>query len=106
MADGDLYKKDTGKPPMSLLPFGALREVAHVLAFGREKYGAHSWRYHAGEWSRMADAAMRHLGAWIDGENVDPETGRSHLAHAACCVLFLLAYVLDGRGRDDRFHED
>jgi hypothetical protein len=101
--ESERYKKDHGKPPMSLLPFIALKETSHVLAFGKDKYGAHSWRHNTREWSRMTDALLRHIGDWLEGEDNDPETGRSHLAHAACCVLFLLTYVLTGIGKDDRF---
>lgn len=95
-------KFDTDKPPMSLLPNTALREIAMVLLHGKKKYGAHNWR--AGmDWSRIADATLRHLYAWIDGEDKDPESGISHLAHCGCNILFLLAYEKLGLGKDDRF---
>lgn len=42
------------------------------------------------------DAAMRHLTAWISGERLDPESGRSHLAHAICCLLIMLWGELHG----------
>jgi hypothetical protein len=53
-------------------------------------------------WSRPFDALMRHMTAWWEGEATDPETGFSHLAHAACCVCYLLAYEIRGIGQHDR----
>jgi hypothetical protein len=79
----------------------ALREIAHLLTFGAEKYGDDNWTQGAA-WSRYFDALLRHLTAWWGGEDKDEETGRSHLAHAGCCLLFLLAYELRASGRDDR----
>jgi hypothetical protein len=53
-------------------------------------------------WSRPFSALQRHLAAWWEGECVDPETGMSHLWHAGCCIIFLIAYELRGCGTDDR----
>ena len=39
---------------------------------------------------RYFDAHMRHMVAWRKGEALDPESGRHHLAHAGCNVIFLL----------------
>lgn len=98
---GGALKADTGKVPMSLLPRSALVAEAEVLAFGAKKYAAHNWRKGM-VWSRLADAALRHLTAWIDGEDTDPETGLSHLAHLRCCAGFLIEYQQKGLGHDDR----
>lgn len=97
-------KHDSGKPPMSLLPWTALREAAKVLDFGRKKYSAHNWRK-GFDWSRLADADLRHLAAWLDGEDLDPETNLNHLAHHVCEALFLLEHALKNYGKDDR-HKD
>jgi ribosomal protein L32 len=88
-------KQDDGKPTPELLPFAALIEVSSVLMYGATKYRPHDWRKGL-LWSRLLGAALRHLFAWGAGENKDPETGRSHLAHACCCVLFLLDYEMTG----------
>lgn len=94
-------KYDAGKPRMELLPFEALEAVARVMAFGAVKYGDHNWRGGMA-WTRLLGAALRHLGAWARGEKADPESGESHLAHAACCILFLLTYEIAKLGADDR----
>lgn len=94
-------KHDREKPPMALIPRAAMEAEAHVLAFGKAKYGAWNW---AGgmEWSRLLDAALRHIYAYADGETNDPESGLNHLAHARCCLGFLLDYVESHPQLDDR----
>lgn len=84
-------KHDAGKPRWSLLPEGVVSEVVHVLEFGAARYGADNWKYVADPCPRYYDAAMRHINAWWEGSQVnDPETGKNHLAHAICCLMFLL----------------
>lgn len=94
-------KYDTGKPPLSLIDRHALEEIAQVLAFGAKKYDAHNWRKGI-QYSRLLDAALRHLYAFADGEDTDPESGLSHVAHAGCCVVFLLGMLHDMPSMDDR----
>jgi hypothetical protein len=48
-------------------------------------------------------AAFRHLSAFNQGENADPETGRSHVAHLACCAFMLLDYIKEHPELDDRY---
>lgn len=95
------YKADEGKLPYHLLPSDSIEEVLRVLQYGSAKYTPRNWE--SGMlWSRPFSALMRHMWAWWRGEDRDNETGFSHLAHAGCCVLFLLAYEIRKTGRDDR----
>ena len=94
-------KDDNAKTRYDLLPPELLEETARVLTFGAQKYSAHNWAQGA-SWSRYFSAMMRHMWAWWRGEDNDPETGFSHLAHAACCLSFLIAYQRRGLGVDDR----
>lgn len=85
-------KHDGSKPRTDLLPTAPLFAIADVLGFGAKKYAAHNWR--AGlEYQRVYGAILRHLFAWQEGEDLDPETGLNHLAHAGCELLFLLEFV-------------
>ena len=102
MADpAPFVKHDAEKVRAGLLPAEALLEIAKVLTFGAKKYSAHNWRKGT-QWSRYYDATLRHLLAWSAREKADPETGLSHLAHAGCCILFLLTHELLELGEDDR----
>lgn len=95
-------KDDSEKPRMELLPTVPLRAIAEVLTFGAKKYDSHNWRGGI-EYSRLIGAAMRHLTSYNEGEDKDPESGLSHLAHLGCCVLFLLEQEAKGTGLDDRY---
>jgi len=93
-------KEDSTKPRPSLLPWEAIEEVLKVLEFGAQKYAPDNWRYIPDAKRHYWDAAMRHLITHKNGEQIDAESERSHLAHAACCVLFMLALELK-EGKDD-----
>ncbi len=90
------------KTRFDLIPFAAVGEIADVLAYGAEKYSANNW-CRGTEWGRYFAALCRHVFAWWRGEDKDPETGLSHLAHAGCCLLFLMEYQRNAWGTDDRF---
>ena len=94
-------KYDSDKPRMDLLDPHAIEQLAKVLGFGAQKYAAHNWRKGISK-GRLLAAALRHLFAYLGGQDTDPETGLSHAAHAMCCCMFLLG--LEGRADlDDRF---
>lgn len=86
----DGRKFDTDKPMMGLIPPLAEEALARVLTFGAKKYAPGNWRKVEDKERRYMDAMLRHLNAHRRGEKADPETGESHLAHAACCVMFML----------------
>ena len=94
-------KDDQGKLPYHLLPPDAIEEILRVLDYGQNKYSARNWEKGMA-WSRPFAALMRHMWAWWRGQTNDPETGFSHLAHAGCCILFLLSYGERKIGEDDR----
>jgi hypothetical protein len=87
-------KFDKDKPQWSLLPFKALREVVDVLTYGAKKYAPDNWKKVPSAKQRYIDAGFRHFTAYAAGEKLDPETGKSHIAHAICCLLYLLAFEI------------
>lgn len=95
-------KADGGKPLIALVPSEAIEEIARAFTFGAEKYAANNWRKGFG-WTRVASALLRHVHAWLRGEEADPESGLSHLAHAGACLCFLLTFEKTGTGTDDRY---
>ncbi len=95
-------KYDSGKPDMSLLSSYAILELTKVLDFGAKKYANHNWRKGIAI-SRLVAAALRHMFAFLAGEDKDPETGLSHVAHAMCCCMFILELYQIKPELDDRF---
>jgi hypothetical protein len=94
-------KFDAGKLPYHLIPWDAMDSIVAVLRFGAAKYGERNWEQ-GGSWSRDFGALMRHMTAYWQGQDLDLESGLPHLAHAGCCVLFMLAYFLRKIGTDNR----
>lgn len=86
----------------SLLPVEALAEVTELYNFGTQKYAAHNWRK-GYEFSKSYDSLMRHANAFWGGENIDPETGKSHLAGVVFHALALMTFVKEHPEFDDRF---
>jgi hypothetical protein len=99
MTEGVKY--DEYKLPMHLIAPEMLVALATILRFGANKYAERNWELGM-EWSRCFSALERHMWAWWGGEDIDLETGRSHLWHAACCLMFLVAYEERKIGTDDR----
>lgn len=97
-------KNDQEKPRTDLLPPLALVSVARVLGHGAKKYSADNWAK-TDSMRRYAGAALRHVLAWLAGEDLDPESGESHLAHAICCLLFMEELSMRGLAAriDDRW---
>lgn len=103
----DLVQKaatdDGGKPPLANLPWAGIREVAMVQAYGHKKYNDFN-NYRKGmEVSRNLSCAIRHISDFMDGKDLDDESKRNHLAHAACRLLFVLQNIHDKTAIDDRY---
>jgi hypothetical protein len=96
------WPEPPAKPRWDLVPFKAVDQIAQVLTFGAIKYKDNNWR-EGTRWGRCYAALQRHVTAWWEGEELDPETGLSHLAHAGCCLFFLMEFQRNGWGDDDRF---
>lgn len=98
MAEGIKY--DQGKPRFSLIPAETMYQVVQVLEYGAHKYSPDNWREVPDLSTRYYDAMMRHVYAHRIGEFSDPETGLPHLAHAICCLMFMLEAINEnGDGR-------
>lgn len=104
MSSGGL-KYDSGKPRLSLVPKEAYWGMAAALTYGAQKYAADNFKKGI-EYRRVADAALRHLTAWLDGEELDPESGLSHLDHALASVAMLKYMAVNVPECDDRFKKD
>jgi len=91
-------KYDGLKPRWDLLPLDAVEEIVHVLTYGAKKYADHNWIHVPNAKERYFAALMRHLKSYQGGEMLDPESGFSHLAHAGCCLIFLLWLSIHPQG--------
>jgi hypothetical protein len=97
-------KADSDKVRLELISAFAELELGKVLTFGAKKYAANNWRKGL-SWSRVMGAIKRHLNAFEQGEDLDPETQLSHLAHAMCEVMFLLEFTKTHKELDDRYKD-
>jgi hypothetical protein len=109
MAIGDVTSKEkgsgarfnSGKPALDLVPLMALEDAAKVFDYGRRKYAEWNWAKGM-PWSVPYACMLRHLSAWHQGEDTDPESGESHLGHAMCNLVMLATYARTYQEGDDR----
>lgn len=87
MSEGKKFDQD--KTRLDLVYPQFVENVGKVLTFGAKKYEPNNWQKVEDPVNRYYAAALRHLIAWREGEDKDPESGLSHLAHAACNLMFL-----------------
>ncbi len=98
-------KHDGGKPELDLVSSAFLNELSQVLMFGAKKYGRWNWK-RGFESHRLISATLRHLNKYNSGEDVDEESGLSHLAHAAANLMFMIDLNKHGRLTDTRYIEN
>jgi hypothetical protein len=79
-----------GKAPLEYLVTSVWPGDARVHKLGADKYGRNNWLTDCIRASTYKGAMLRHLKAWAEGEDIDPESGESHLYHIrACCAIVL-----------------
>jgi hypothetical protein len=88
-------KFDGGKDRWDLIQHLSVEEYIRVLTYGAKKYGPNNWKLVDDHRNRYFGALLRHVWKWWKGERRDPETGLHHLAHAMCCLCFLMEPELD-----------
>lgn len=89
MSDEKGRKDDNGKTQYHLLNWKHVEDDAKVLAFGARKYAPDNWKLVENPVERYRDALIRHLTAYMAGEEIDPESGLPHLAHVRVNASFL-----------------
>jgi len=99
----EAVKHDAGKPDWSLVPFESLEGMVKVLEFGAQKYAGWNWTTNGGfPYTRVLRSCLRHLFAYMRGEDNDPESGLSHIHHAMCNLLFISHYI----GNKEKYNKD
>lgn len=92
----------SGKIPLHLWPETATILGSLGLLDGMLKYGRLNWREAGVRASIYVDAAKRHLNAWFEGEDLDPDSGLPHFAHALACIAILVDAQAANNMVDDR----
>lgn len=94
-------KHDQGKPDLSMVSYDLMEEVAYVRMFGEKKYARNNWMK-GFKVTRSCAAALRHIFLFLSGQTNDAESGRSHLAHAVCCLEHAIYDMRHHPENDDR----
>lgn len=100
--DGGGKRLNDGKVPLDLVPTSMLYAVARVMEYGTQKYEKDNWR-RGMKWTVPYSCAMRHLMKWFEGEELDDESGESHLHHVLCNIAMLVEYSKTCPELDDRY---
>ena len=90
------------KAPLSTVPGNVLAEIGVAMLEGATKYGRHNYRHAGVRASVYYDAAMRHLIAWWEGEDLDPDSGMSHITKLLACMTVLRDSMHQDMWEDDR----
>ena len=92
----------TGKVPFSTIPAPVLGELGLAMMEGALKYGRHNYRVVGVRASVYKDAALRHILAFWEGQDIDPDSGLPHLVKAMACCAVLRDSQWQGNWVDDR----
>lgn len=90
------------KVMMSVVPWGVIMELAVAMLEGALKYGRHNYRPAGVRASVYFDANMRHLADWWEGQDIDPDSGLSHVIKAIASLTVLRDSMMTGNWIDDR----
>ncbi len=90
------------KLPLHLWPATATVLGTLGLLDGALKYGRSNWRHAGVRATIYTDAAERHIRAWLEGEDVDPDSGVPHIGHALACLAIVADAQAAGKLIDDR----
>lgn len=101
MSQGDRFNE--GKPKWSLVPQSSLIPMVQVLEFGAKKYGAYNWTKGLSI-KETCESLKRHLDAFMEGEDIDSDSGLSHIGHIQCNALFLSWMMENRKDLDDRIN--
>jgi hypothetical protein len=107
MEDKPIYKTQAlryneGKLQWSLVDFKSLEGLVRVLEMGAKKYDKHNWKKGMPV-TQVSESLMRHLFAYLSGEDTDPESGLSHMSHVLCNAMFIEYIMREKPHYDDRY---
>lgn len=92
----------TRKVPWSVIPFGVMAQVGLALLEGARKYGRHNYRVAGVRASVYVDANFRHVTAFWEGRDIDPDSGLHEIDKAIATLVVLRDSIMQGNWVDDR----
>jgi hypothetical protein len=104
MADDTNPKDLVGqkKPRLYLVPPSSILYQALGMQDGSSKYGPYNWRQKKVQAMIYVDAALRHIQAWIDREELAEDSQVHHLGHALATIGIIVDAMTSGNLIDDR----
>ena len=90
------------KAPVSTVSGAVIAELGLAMLEGARKYGRHNYRVAGVRASVYRDAAFRHLNEWWEGQDIDPDSGLSHITKAIASLCVLRDAMIMGNWTDDR----
>lgn len=102
IAEEKASRYNSGKLKWSLVDFDSLEDMVRVLEFGANKYSEHNWKKGL-KTTEVFESTMRHLVAYMKGEDLDPESGLPHTGHIMCNAMFLSYMSMFKKDCDTRY---
>jgi len=93
-----------GKPQWSLMDFESFEPMIRVLEYGSKKYARNNWKKGLPTVEIM-DSLMRHIISFLEGEDIDKESGLPHIGHMMCNLMFL-SYVMKNKPELDNREDE
>lgn len=90
------------KLAFSVFPLPVLWEACLGMLEGALKYGRHNYREVGVRASVYVDATFRHMSAFWEGEDIDPDSQLSHITKAITSLVVLRDSMIRGNWVDDR----
>ncbi len=90
------------KVPASVTPRNVLAGLNLAMFEGARKYGRHNYRDAGVRASVYFDALNRHMDAWWEGQDIDPDSGVHHAYKAMACLVILMDCIENKSWVDDR----
>jgi hypothetical protein len=90
------------KVSLHYVPTQVMMEISLGMLEGGLKYGSHNYRSSGVRSSVYFDALMRHIFAWWEGEEIDPDSGINHVSKALSSLVVLRDAMMNDMLNDDR----
>ena len=100
--ESQALRYNEGKLKWSLVDFKSLESMVKVLEMGAKKYAPYNWKKGMPV-SEVSESLLRHMFAFLEGEDTDPESGIDHLGHVLCNAMFLSYIMKERKQFDDRY---